>query len=79
MWGLEDRSLSVSTLESQHTLNSQYLGDVGEAGEVGEYLGDIGEPWAGAKGGKSSQKVVVKVPRWSVTYKSENLFGGSGK
>jgi hypothetical protein len=26
----------------------QYLGDEGEVGEVGEYLGDDGDIWAGA-------------------------------
>lgn len=28
--------------------SSQYLGDEGEVGDVGEYCGDIGDPCAGA-------------------------------
>jgi hypothetical protein len=39
-------------------VGSQYLGDEGEAGDVGEYFGDIGDPWAGAK--KKSHKTQMR-------------------
>lgn len=43
-WGLQDRVSRCSLCLDRY---SQYFGDDGEVGEVGEYLGDEGDIWAG--------------------------------
>ena len=42
------RAISVDVLSREEGSHEQYFGEEGDAGEVGEYLGDDGDIWTGA-------------------------------
>jgi len=48
-WGMSELHKVISKSNGRIDHNLQYLGEEGETGEVGEYFGDEGDIWAGAK------------------------------
>ena len=40
--------MSVDVLSREEGSHEQYFGEEGDAGDVGEYLGDDGDIWTGA-------------------------------
>jgi hypothetical protein len=49
MWGMLELQKVISGSEDAVNHGLQYLGEEGDTGEVGEYFGDEGDIWAGAK------------------------------